>query len=74
MSNNPTAILVRPVGLEFCLARRPKSDEDLTCTRLNNHRGHCCDEVVGVAWDARGLVVVCPAGHNHSKEKGLVEV
>lgn len=72
MSNNPSATLLplRRTGVSFCLSRHPK-DSDLICTRINNHKGHCCDEISGASWDTRGRVANCAAKHDHSKEKGL---
>lgn len=73
MSDNPTATLAEPKSrIDFCLAINPKHS-DLICTRINNHRGHCCDEISGAAWTDRGQPHRCPKGHDHSKEKGLVD-
>lgn len=69
MSSNPTATLARP-ALQLCLSSPPR-DPDLICTRLDDHDGHCCDEVVGAAWAARGQRVSCREQHDHSAEKGL---
>jgi hypothetical protein len=81
MNSNPTGTLVHPVttiGLQLCLAPHPKAtrtrkpDEayaDLQCTRLNEHTGHCCDEVAGVSWELRGRPAACRWEHDHSKEK-----
>lgn len=69
MSNNPGTMLARP-RLKFCLAAHPKNS-DLICTRIDQHRGHCCDEITAESWDSRAAAVACRADHDHSKEKGL---
>jgi hypothetical protein len=69
MSNSPGTALAR-LQLDFCLAVRPGAT-DVACTRLDQHKGHCCDEVAGESWDARGRDAVCD--HDHSKEKGLAK-
>lgn len=73
MSTNPTAVLPRRtrVAVQFCLNNHPRNG-DLICTRLNNHKGHCCDEIAGESWDDRGRPANCVQKHDHSKEKGLV--
>jgi hypothetical protein len=81
MSNsNLASTLPRPVvtpprpasSIAFCLAQYPQ-DADVICTRLENHDGHCCDEVTRQAWDSRGKAKICiAADYDHSKEKGLV--
>lgn len=71
MSNgNPTATLTRR-RIAFCLASFPK-DADIICTRVDDHNGHCCDEVTAIAWDSNGKPCPCRLNHNHSAEKGLV--
>lgn len=76
MSNNPTATLTRP-QIQFCLARQVMQTDDgpvqAVCTRLTSHRQHCCDEILGVAFNARSGTkpVLCRNGHDHSEEKGL---
>lgn len=73
MSSNPTATLARPKPkVDFCLAVSKKNPE-LICTRIDNHRGHCCDEISRKAWTDRGEPHECTKGYNHSKEKGLVD-
>ncbi len=69
MSNSPSSTLTRP-RLDFCLAARP-GDAEQVCTRLDQHKGHCCDEITGESWDARGKTAVCDHDHDHSDEKGL---
>jgi hypothetical protein len=71
VNSNPAVLYrrTRPV-IRFCLATRPKNDE-LICTRVDDHYGHCCDEVAGASWDYRGRDANCAAGHDHSEEKGL---
>jgi hypothetical protein len=73
MSNNPSATLARPAtaGVPFCLAAHPELD-DRICTRIDDHTGHCCDEIMGESWDARGKPVTCDRDLDHSAEKGLV--
>lgn len=72
MSNNPTATLERRIAVAFCLARCPK-DNTLICTRIDNHDGHCCDEIAEKAWDTRGKMKACIRNaYDHSAEKGLV--
>jgi hypothetical protein len=72
MSNNPSITLTAPAstGVPFCLAVNPKL-ADLICTRIDGHPGHCCDEIVGESWDARGKSASCDRDHDHSAEKGL---
>lgn len=72
MSNNPTATLVRPASVRFCLAHSPKN-KTLICTRIDKHDGHCCDEIERKAWDTRGKTMVCVRNdYDHSAEKGLI--
>lgn len=71
MSDNPNTTLARTKSkIDFCLAVNPKNN-DLICTRINHHKGHCCDEITGAAWTDRGQPYKCPRNHDHSKEKGL---
>lgn len=74
MSDNPTATLARTparISIQFCLATNPKRT-DLICTRITDHKTHCCDETAGESWHStRGEPAVCRARHDHSKEKGL---
>jgi hypothetical protein len=73
MSNNPSPTLDRPARtrIAFCLASRPDGDEMLVCTRIDDHEGHCCDEVAGKAWVERGWFDCRAHGYDHSAEKGL---
>jgi hypothetical protein len=75
MSNNPSSTLTKPI-VDFCLARHERKCGTetlvLICTRVDNHEGHCCDEVLREAWTDRGAVFVCKGdGYDHSAEKGL---
>jgi hypothetical protein len=71
MSNNPNSTLTRPI-VDFCLNRRERDGEILICTRIDNHPGHCCDEIAGKSWTDRGAAFVCKGdGYDHSAEKGL---
>jgi hypothetical protein len=71
MSNNPSPTLTRPI-VDFCLAKKERAGKTLICTRIDNHEGHCCDEVERQAWTDRGAVFACKGdGYDHSAEKGL---
>jgi hypothetical protein len=74
MSNNPSSTLTRPrPSIEFCLDTQfDDAGETLICTRLNDHTGHCCDEIRRKAWIDRGALFVCKRDdYDHSAEKGL---
>ena len=85
MSNNPTATLTRPAGLKLCLAKRkviPRVEQELRergldsrdvpiCTRIDDHNGHCCDEVIGHSWNNRNRMVSCRQAYDHRDEKNL---
>lgn len=76
MSNNPSTTLAPPTvnlstSVPFCLAQHPKKPGYI-CTRLNDHGAHCCDEILGESWDARGNDTNCLSNHDHCQEKGLV--
>lgn len=61
----PTRVVVT-----FCLTGRPDKPGPI-CTRIKLHGGHCCDEILGESWNARGRDAVCRADHDHSAEKGM---
>lgn len=72
MSNNPSSTLTRPrTSVKFCLATLEQQDEVLICTRVDDHPGHCCDEVLGKAWTDRGANFVCKS--DHGPEKGFAK-
>lgn len=69
MNGNPSPTIVK--AIDFCLATHVRDGETLICTRINDHEGHCCDEIAGEAWTDRGVVYLCTHGYDHSDEKGL---
>lgn len=73
MIDNPTVTLPRRtrVAITFCLAEHPKT-AGLICTRIDDHNGHCCDEIAGESWSSRRQSVNCRQHYDHSAEKGLV--
>lgn len=78
MSNNPSTMFRRTRRvITFCLATRDLPGETgadtmaYVCTRINDHNGHCCDEVRRVAWVGHGRAYVCTEGYIHDDEKGL---
>ncbi len=72
MGNNPSSTLTRPrTSVDFCLATRQDDEGTLICTRVNNHPGHCCDEIAGKAWTDRGANFTCKDDYDHGPEKGF---
>lgn len=79
---NLRPLSARP-SVTFCLSHRPDTDrsrkaaaaaghhpdEPVICTRVVNHTGHCCDEVLGVSWREDGASVRCSEDRQHFGEK-----
>jgi hypothetical protein len=68
MIDNPGSTLVRPVAVELCYAAHPQ-DPEVICTRVNDHKGHCCDSIARKAWHRREYQVICEKyDYNHAAE------